>query len=49
MLFRSRAFELHGDPDLVPLDPSWLQASSRFVKAGFLHILDGTDHLLFLL
>jgi len=44
-----RAFELHGDPGLVRLDPSWLQAAYRFVETGFLHILDGTDHLLFLL
>jgi HupE / UreJ protein len=44
-----RAFEFHGDPGLVRLDPSWLQAAARFVGTGFLHILDGTDHLLFLL
>ena len=44
-----RAFELHGDPGLVRLDPSWAQAASRFVGTGFLHILDGLDHLLFLL
>jgi hypothetical protein len=44
-----RAFELHGDPGLVRLDPRWHQAALRFVQAGFLHILDGTDHLLFLL
>jgi hypothetical protein len=34
---------------MVPLDPRWHQAALRFVKLGFLHILDGTDHLLFLL
>ncbi len=44
-----RAFELHGDAGVVPLDPRWHQAALRFVKSGFLHILDGTDHLLFLL
>jgi hypothetical protein len=44
-----RAFELENDEGLIRLDPSWLQASLRFVQAGFLHILDGTDHLLFLL
>ncbi len=43
-----RAYELEGDAGLVRLDPSWYQATSRFVKLGFLHILDGTDHLLFL-
>jgi hypothetical protein len=43
-----RAFEFYGDPGLVRLDPSWFQASWQFVKLGFFHILDGTDHLLFL-
>jgi hypothetical protein len=43
-----RAFELEGDPGLVRLDPRWHQAALRFVEAGFSHILDGTDHLLFL-
>ena len=44
-----RAFELHGDPGLVRLDPRWHQAAARFVQSGFLHILEGIDHLLFLL
>ncbi len=44
-----RAFEFSGDPGLVRLDPRWQQAAWRFVVAGFRHILDGTDHLLFLL
>jgi HupE / UreJ protein len=44
-----RAFELQGDPGLVRLDPRWHQAALRFVDLGFRHILDGTDHLLFLL
>ena len=44
-----RGFELPGDPGVVPLDPRWHQAALRFVKLGFVHILDGTDHLLFLL
>jgi HupE / UreJ protein len=43
-----RAFEFTGDPGAVPLDPSWRQAAGRFVELGFVHILDGTDHLLFL-
>jgi HupE/UreJ protein len=43
-----RAFELRGDPGLVQLDPRWHQAALHFVKLGFTHILDGTDHLLFL-
>ncbi len=44
-----RAFEYTGDPGLVRLDPRWHQAAARFVRLGFLHILDGPDHLLFLL
>ncbi len=44
-----RAFELTGDPGIVKLDPRWHQAALRFVELGFFHILDGTDHLLFLL
>jgi hypothetical protein len=43
-----RAFEFVGDPGVVPLDPRWHQAFGRFIQLGFLHILDGTDHLLFL-
>jgi hypothetical protein len=43
-----RAFEFTGDPGLVRLDPRWGQAALRFVEAGFFHILDGVDHLLFL-
>jgi hypothetical protein len=43
-----RAFEFRGDPGLVRLDPRWSQAAWRFVVAGFWHILDGLDHLLFL-
>jgi hypothetical protein len=43
-----RAFELIGDPGLVRLDPRWHQAALRFIDLGFLHILEGTDHLLFL-
>jgi hypothetical protein len=44
-----RAYEFVGDPGLVRLDPSWSQAAGRFIESGFFHILDGTDHLLFLL
>jgi hypothetical protein len=43
-----RPFEYTGDPGLVRLDPSAIQAAGRFVALGFFHILDGTDHLLFL-
>jgi hypothetical protein len=44
-----RAFTYLGNPGLVSLDPSWFQAVARFIKLGFIHILEGTDHLLFLL
>jgi hypothetical protein len=44
-----RAFQYEGNPGRVRLDPNWLQAASRFVLDGFLHILGGLDHLLFLL
>ena len=43
-----RPFEFRGSPGLVYLDPRWHQAVLRFVVEGFWHILDGTDHLLFL-
>jgi hypothetical protein len=45
----TRAYELEGDAGLVHLEPSWFHAAGRFVVMGFRHILDGTDHLLFLL
>ena len=45
----TRAFEFHGDPGLLRLDPRWHQAARRFVASGFWHILEGIDHLLFLL
>ncbi len=44
-----RAFQYSGDPGVVRLDPRWHQAALRFVRLGFTHILDGVDHLLFLL
>lgn len=44
----TRAFELRGDPGIVRLDPHWHQAAARFVALGVVHILDGVDHLLFL-
>ena len=47
--FGERTFLLPGDQEAFPLDPSWWQAASRFVWLGFVHILEGIDHLLFLL
>ena len=44
-----RAYQFNGNPGSVSLDPSWWQAAWRFVELGFFHILDGVDHLLFLL
>jgi HupE / UreJ protein len=44
-----RVFQYSGDPGLVRLDPRWHQAVWRFVVFGFEHILDGVDHILFLL
>lgn len=44
-----RLFRFSGDPGLVPLDPRWHHAFFRFVKSGITHILDGTDHLLFVI
>ncbi len=43
-----RAFDFHGSPSVIDLDPRWSQAVLRFVVEGFWHILEGTDHLLFL-
>ncbi|MGD1090647.1 MAG: HupE/UreJ family protein [Bryobacteraceae bacterium] len=43
-----RAFEFTGGEGLIHLEPQWYQAALRFVRLGFEHILDGTDHLLFL-
>lgn len=44
-----RVLQYSGDPGLVRLDPRWHQAALRFVELGFFHILEGIDHLLFLL
>ena len=44
----TRAYDLAGDAGLVSMDPSWINAATRFVSMGFHHILEGIDHLLFL-
>jgi hypothetical protein len=44
-----RVYQLEGDAGVVPLDPRWHQSLLRFLGQGFDHILDGADHLLFLL
>lgn len=43
-----RTFSFIGNPGLVYMDPRWYQAVFNFVVLGFDHILEGTDHLLFL-
>jgi hypothetical protein len=43
-----RAFELHGDPGVVRLDPRWHQVVGQFIRLGFTDVVDGVDTLLFL-
>ena len=47
--FARQTLLLPGDQTVFPLTPTWWQAASLFVKLGFVHILQGVDHLLFLL
>jgi hypothetical protein len=44
-----RVFDVHADTGIVHLDPRWHQAFYLFAREGFFHILEGVDHLLFLL
>jgi hypothetical protein len=44
----ARVYQLSGGADRLVLDPRWFHAAGLFVKSGFLHILEGADHLLFL-
>lgn len=44
-----RVYRYEGDPGRMRLDPRWHHAALQFVKLGFRHILEGLDHLLFLL
>jgi mono/diheme cytochrome c family protein len=46
---RERAYLYAGDAGTLQLDPSWWHAASRFVTMGAAHLLEGIDHLLFLL
>ena len=46
---RARASSTSAIPVWSRLDPRWYQAALRFVALGFAHILDGIDHLLFIL
>lgn len=44
-----RAYEIPTGSGPIVLDPRWHQAAGSFVRSGLAHILDGPDHLLFLL
>lgn len=44
-----RIYQFSGDPGLLRLDPRWHHAFFRFVGSGIEHILDGVDHLLFVI
>ncbi len=44
-----RSYATVGNTERLPLDPNSSQAAGRFFGQGFLHIPDGTDHVLFLL
>ncbi len=43
-----RAWQLHGDPGFVPLDPGALGVLARFGRSGAEHVIGGLDHLLFI-
>lgn len=45
----ARAYQITSSSGEVPLDPRWYEAALAFVRLGFVHILGGVDHLLFLL
>src|SRR3954469_1943172 len=44
-----RMFEYLGDPGPLRMNPRWYHAARQFITLGFAHILDGIDHLLFVL
>jgi hypothetical protein len=44
-----RMFEYLGDPGPLRMNPRWYHAAWQFAALGFEHILDGIDHLLFVL
>jgi len=43
-----RIYNYMGNPGRIELDPGWWHATYRFIELGFVHILEGIDHLLFL-
>lgn len=46
---RLQVLTLPGNPGRVSLDPGAFEVFGRFLVLGFEHVLDGTDHLLFVL
>ena len=44
-----RTLTFTGDPGRVSLDPGPIEVFGRFIGDGVRHVLDGTDHLLFVL
>ena len=42
-------FEYAGDPGILRMNPRWYHAAWQFITLGAGHILDGIDHLLFLI
>ena len=44
-----RTLTYEGNPEAVPLNPAWYQTALQFLRSGFLHILGGFDHILFVL
>jgi hypothetical protein len=44
-----RGYQFTGNRGRIYLDPEWYRAAWSFVALGFGHILEGLDHLLFLL
>lgn len=45
----ARVYQLAGGAPTLHLDPRWYYAAWLFVQSGMRHILEGIDHLLFLL
>jgi len=43
-----RSYEYEGDPELYNLNPERYQSALHFLQLGLAHIMDQTDHLLFL-
>jgi hypothetical protein len=43
-----RIYNFNGNPGRIELEPGWWHTTYRFIELGFVHILAGIDHLLFL-